>query len=70
MQRNEVALRQQLFQRHQFDGNLVRRCLTDVRVIRQHAHVKGLSAHGDFAANSSQTDQAESLTSHFRSRCG
>ncbi len=68
MQRNEVALRQQLFQGHQFDRNLVRRRFADVRVVRQHAHVKRPGAHRDFTADSPEANQAQSLSPHFRSR--
>ena len=70
VQRNKIAFRQQLIERHKFDRHFARRRFADERVVGQHAHVKRFRAHGHFAADSAQADQAQRLPAHFGSRRG
>ena len=59
--RDEVALLEQLVEGQQLDPELLRAGAGDVGVVRDDAHVEGLQTSGDERADAAETDDADGL---------
>src|SRR5258708_10229160 len=65
MEGDEIAFGEQSLERNQLNLHLARGGFADVRVITKNAHVKRFSAHGDFASDASQSDEAQRLATNL-----
>src|ERR1700688_4732139 len=67
VQRDEIALGEQLLEWNQLNLDFARGGFADVRVIAENLHVESFGAHRDFAADAAEADEAQSLAANFRS---